>query len=103
LATVGALDRDQAVCTELARLGARRSGWNAADIRGEVEQLIGRTGLVASAGVRIELAEDLTARTLAQCVPLLGDRRGVPEHIRSLTSPEVVEVEADLTLIFQPG
>jgi hypothetical protein len=97
LATVGALDRDQAVGTVLARLGARRSGWNAADIRGEVEQLIARTGLVTSAGVRIELAEDLTARTLAQCVPLLGDRRGVPEHIRALTSAEVLEVEADLT------
>jgi hypothetical protein len=97
LATVGALDRDQAVGTVLARLGARRSGWNAADIRGEVEQMIARTGLVTSARVRIELAEDLTARTLAHCVPLLGDRRGVPEHVRSLTSPQVLEVEADLT------
>ncbi|HEX5495027.1 MAG TPA: MobF family relaxase, partial [Mycobacteriales bacterium] len=95
--TVGALDRDAAVELVLARLGARKSGWNAADIRGEVEQLIARTGLVATAEVRIELAEDLTARTLASCLPLLGDRRGVPEHIRALTSEGVVEVEADLS------
>ena len=94
---VGELDRDAVVELVLARLGARRSGWNAADIRGEVEQLIARTGLVTTAGVRIELAEDLTARTLAQCVPLLGDRSGVPEHIRALTSHRVVEVEADLS------
>ncbi|MHB8298305.1 MAG: MobF family relaxase [Dermatophilaceae bacterium] len=98
---VGQLDRDGAVETVLARLGARRSAWNAADVRGEVEQLIARTGLVATAAVRVELAEDLTARTLAACVPLLVDRdgsaRGVPEHLRALTSPEVLAVEGELT------
>src|SRR5665647_3107212 len=88
----GALDRDGAVETIVARLGARRSGWNAADVRGEVEQLIARTGLVAQAAVRLELAEDLTARALNACVPLLTHRdgtpwRGVPEHVRALTSP----------------
>jgi thymidine kinase len=98
----GALDRDAAVEQVLARLGARRSGWNAADVRGEVEQLIARTGLVAQAAVRLELAEDLTARALDACVPLLTHRdgtpwRGVPEHVRALTSPAVLEVEADIT------
>ena len=39
---VGHIDRDQAVAEVLARLASRRSGWNAADIRGEVEQLIAR-------------------------------------------------------------
>ena len=98
----GALDRDAAVEQVVARLGARRSGWNTADVRGEVEQLIARTGLVAQAAVRLELAEDLTARALNACVPLLTHRdgspwRGVPEHVRALTSPAVLQVEADIT------
>jgi exodeoxyribonuclease V alpha subunit len=98
----GALDRDAAVETILGRLGARRSGWNAADVRREVEQLIARTGLVAQAAVRLEMAEDLTARALNACVPLLthrdgSPRRGVPEHVRALTSPAVIETEADIT------
>ena len=98
----GALDRDGAVEQVVARLGARRSGWNAADVRGEVEQLIARTGLVALAAVRLEMAEDLTARAVDACVPLLTQRdgspwRGVPEHVRALTSPAVLEVEADIT------
>jgi len=97
---VGQLDRSAAVQTALSRLGARRSAWNGADIRGEVEQLIARTGLVATAAVRVELAEDLTARTLAACVPLVVDRdgtaRAVPEHLRALTSPQVLAVEGEL-------
>jgi exodeoxyribonuclease V alpha subunit len=92
---VGQLDRDQAVGEVLARLGSRRSGWNAADIRGEVEQLIARANVVVNATVRRELAEDLTARTVNACVPLV-DRPGVPEHVRALTSRHVLEVEADL-------
>ena len=96
---VGALDRSAAVRTVLSRLGARRSGWNGADVRGEAEQWIARTGLVATGPVRVELAEDLTARALAACVPLLG-RFGLPEHIRALTSQQVLDVEADLTARF---
>jgi len=98
---VGQLDRDGAVQTVLSRLGARRSAWNGADVRGEVEQLIARTGLVATAAVRLELAEDLTARTLVACVPLVvgrdGSARCVPEHLRALTSPQVLAVEGELT------
>lgn len=93
--TVGQVDREHAVREVLTRLAARRSAWNAADIRGEVEQLIARTNVVTSVAVRAELAEDLTARTLSHCVPLL-DRVGVPEHVRTLTSPHVIEVESDL-------
>jgi thymidine kinase len=93
--TVGGLDRGGAVGEVLARLGARRSGWNAADVRGEVEQLIARRNVVTEAAVRAELAEDLTARALSECVRLL-DRDGAPEHIRALTSRRVLDVEADL-------
>ncbi|MCW2849213.1 MAG: ATP-dependent exoDNAse [Marmoricola sp.] len=92
---VGGIDRDQVVEVVLSRLEARRSAWNAADIRGEVEQRIAGIGLVADATIRVELAEDLTARTLPACQPLLP-RTDVPEHIRALTSPEVLAVEADL-------
>ncbi|MGY2074846.1 MobF family relaxase [Blastococcus sp. SYSU DS0828] len=93
---VGILDREQAVGRVLARLAAARSAWNAADVRGEVEVLLAAAGIVTDPAVRIELAEDLTARTLSQCVPLL-DRDGVPEHIRAWTSRPVLAVEADLT------
>ena len=92
---VGSIDREQVVEVVLSRLGTRRSAWNAADIRGEVEQWIAATGLVAEAAVRIDLAEDLTTRALGACEPLLA-RSAVPEHIRALTSPEVLAVEADL-------
>ncbi len=93
--SVGRIDREHAVEQVLTRLASRRSAWNTADIHGEVEQLIARAGVVTAAPVRSELAEDLTARTLTRCVPLLA-RTGVPEHIRALTSPQVLEVEADL-------
>jgi len=93
---VGRVDRDQAVAEALNRLGAARSAWNAADIRGEVEQLIARAGIIADAVVRGELAEDLTARTLTRCIPLLA-RTGVPDHVRALTSPRVLNVEADIS------
>jgi exodeoxyribonuclease V alpha subunit len=92
---IGALDREAAVNSVLTRLAAGRSAWNAADIRGEVERLIAAEGIVADAPVRLELAEDLTARALGRCVPLV-DREGVPEHIRSWTSRSVLAVEADL-------
>src|SRR5215218_6339261 len=93
---VGALDRDGAADRMLTRLAAGRSAWNAADLRGEAERLIAASGIVADAAVRSELAEDLTARALARCVPLLP-RAGMPEHVRAWTSPVVLDVEADLT------
>src|SRR5262249_9012086 len=90
----GRLDRDAAVEEVLARLGASRSAWNAADVRGEVEQHLARGGLVVEPAVRLELAEDLTARTLARCVPLRAEP--APEHLRMLTSRHVLDVEAEL-------
>jgi len=75
--------------------GEGRSAWNAADIRGEVEHHLARTGIATDAAVRRELAEDLTARSIDRCVALL-DRDGVPEHIRALTSANVLQIENDL-------
>ncbi|HET8603770.1 MAG TPA: MobF family relaxase [Marmoricola sp.] len=97
---VGRLDRDAVVDLVLCRLGARRSGWNSADIRGQVEKIIALAGIVTDPAVRAELAEDLTARTVARCVRLLDraqvpDDR-VPEHVRSFTSTRVLAVEKDL-------
>ncbi|SDE33003.1 MobF family relaxase [Nocardioides lianchengensis] len=93
---VGELNREEMVETVLSRLGARRSAWNAADIRGQVEQAIAAAGIVTNPRVRVELAEDLTARAIEACVPLLN-RADVPRHVRALTSPHVLAVEADLT------
>ncbi len=90
----GQVDREAAVAEVLARLGAARSAWNTADVRGEVEHLLSRSGMVADAAVRLELAEDLTARTVALCVPLR--EQATPEHVRALTSQHVLDVEAEL-------
>ncbi|MAS56148.1 MAG: AAA family ATPase [Pimelobacter sp.] len=92
---IGRLRRDAAVDLVLTRLGARRSAWNAADIRGEVEKVIAGVGIVASRAARTELAEDLTARAVATC-RTLRERRDVPDHIRNLTSDRVLDVEAKL-------
>jgi len=92
---VGALDRQAIVEVTLTRLGAKRSAWNAGDIRGVVEELIAAAGVVAEPTIRTELTEDLTARAVAGSRPLLG-RSDVPEHIRSLTSERVLAVEAEL-------
>ena len=50
-------------------LGAKTVGVEPADIRGKVEVLLAQTGLVAEPAVRVELAEDITARAVARCAP----------------------------------
>lgn len=95
----GMLDRGELAAEALCRLGARRSAWSRADARGEAEQLIGESGLVVTAGVRSELAEDLTARIVAASVPLLG-REDVPVDVRALTSQRVMAVERHLARRF---
>ncbi len=92
---IGRINRDIAADLVLTRLGAKRSAWNAADIRGEVERLIASVGVVAERPVRRELVEDVADRARTRCVPLL-ERDDVPEHVRSLTSEHVLAVEADL-------
>jgi exodeoxyribonuclease V alpha subunit len=73
-----------------------RRGTTHPDLRCEDKQLVARTRLVAEPAVRSELVEEITARAAALSVPLL-DRAGVPDHIRQLTSPRVIAVEADIT------
>jgi len=92
---VGVIDRQAIVEVALTRLGAKRSAWSAGDIRGVVEELVAAAGVVAESTIRTELTEDLTARAVAVCRPLLA-RNDVPEHIRSLTSERVVAIEAEL-------
>jgi inactivated superfamily I helicase len=92
---VGWIDRDGAAAWVLSQLGAKRSAWNAADIRGQVEVMLARVGVVTEGGTRIELAEHLTAGVVDRCVPLLL-RPDVPEHVRSLTSPAVLAVETEI-------
>ncbi|WP_322920649.1 MobF family relaxase [Nocardioides renjunii] len=92
---IGRLNRDVAADLVLSRLGAKRSAWNAADIRGEAERLVASVGVVADRAIRHELVKDIAERARTQCVPLL-DRDDVPEHVRSLTSDRVLTVEADL-------
>ncbi|NYI75875.1 conjugative relaxase-like TrwC/TraI family protein [Nocardioides panzhihuensis] len=89
---IARLDRQVVVDLVLCRLGARRSAWNAADVRGEVEKIIASAGIVAEGTVRRELAEDLTGRAVAASKPVLN-RGDVPVHVRSLTSQRVVAVE----------
>ncbi|MGB3762100.1 MAG: MobF family relaxase, partial [Ornithinimicrobium sp.] len=91
----GWIDRDAAADLVVSMLGARRSAWNTADIRGKVEVLISQTALIAETAARMELAEDVTSRAAARCSRLLT-RPDVPEHVRTLTSPRVLDVEDDL-------
>ncbi len=92
---IGRINRDVAADLVITRLGAKRSAWNAADIRGEAERLIASIGVITERPVRHELVEDIAERARARCVPLL-ERDDVPEHVRHLTSERVLAVEADL-------
>jgi conjugative relaxase-like TrwC/TraI family protein len=91
----GWIDRDAAADLVVSMLGAKKPAWNACEIRGKTEVLLAQTCLVADTAARTELAEDITARAAQRCVGLLT-RADVPEHVRSLTSPQVLEVEADV-------
>ena len=89
------INRDAVAELALVRLGARSSSWNAADLRGECERIVADVGVIVDGAVRRELGEDLTARAVAASRPLL-QRDDVPEHVRALTSPEVLAVESDI-------
>ena len=91
----GQLDRDAAAELVVSTVGARRSAWNAADIRGGVEALLAQALVVADTGARLEVAEDITARAVDRCVRLL-ERSDVPEQVRNLTSGRVLDVESGL-------
>lgn len=89
------INRDGTADWALAQLSAKRSAWNVADIRGTVEVLLAEANVVAEPAARIELAEDITSRTVARCTPLLVSP-DVPEHVRTLTSQRVLDVEDDI-------
>ena len=72
---VARVNRDAVADLVLTRLGARRSAWNAADIRGEAEHIVAGLDVITPPAVRGELVEDLTARAVARCVPLLDRAR----------------------------
>ena len=63
----GWIDRDAAADLVVSILGAKRSAWNTADIRGQVEVLLAQTCLLADPAARVELAEDITARATDRC------------------------------------
>ncbi len=92
---VGHVDRAAAAQLVLSRLAAKGSRWNAADVRGQVERLIAAAGVVTDAAVRWGLAEDVTARAVAECIALV---QGVDpySHVRHLTAARVVAVEDEL-------
>ncbi|GAC1524699.1 MAG: hypothetical protein NVS3B1_12800 [Marmoricola sp.] len=92
----GGIDRDGIAATVVAVLGRAHSAWNPADIRGEVERRLAALNLIADPTARRSLAEDVTARAIKLCVPLLPGRVDVPEHVRSLTSKRVLAVEREL-------
>ena len=72
----GWINRDAAADLVISQLGAKRSAWNRADLRGHVEVLLAQTCLVADRAARAELAEDITARAADRCIRLLSvDRR----------------------------
>jgi conjugative relaxase-like TrwC/TraI family protein len=91
----GWIDRDAAAELVVSILGAKRSAWNTADLRGHAEVLLAQTALIADTPIRVELAEDITARALDRCTRLLTSP-DMPEHVRSLTSSRVLEVETDI-------
>lgn len=91
----GWIDRDAAADLVVSMLGAKVSAWNEADLRGKTEVLLAQTCLIADSAVRIELAEDITDRAVERCTRLLTGE-DVPEHVRSLSSPYVLEAEGDI-------
>jgi exodeoxyribonuclease V alpha subunit len=92
---IARINRNAVAELALVRLGARRSNWNAADLRGECERIVADVGVIVDGAVRRELGEDLTARAVAASRPLL-QRDDIPDHVRALTSREVLAVESDI-------
>ena len=95
--SVGEVDRDEAAerTVKVLAAGARgRSTWNVYDIRGVVEEILAGRQIIAPREVFRELAEDVAARALQRCQSVLN--HPVVNHIRHLTSQEVIDLENDL-------
>ena len=95
----GPIDVEAAAELILSRLAITRSGWNQADIRGQAETVIAASGVVAEPRVRMAMAAALTAQIVRACRTLIDEPRA-PEDVRTLTSPEVLRVEAELNRHF---
>ena len=74
-------DRDAAADLVVSILGAKRSAWNTADIRGQAEVLLAQTALVADPAVRVELAEDIAARIRGYA------KEGIRGHLIQVLDP----------------
>jgi exodeoxyribonuclease V alpha subunit len=92
---IARIDRDAIAELAVTRIGGRRSSWNSADLRGEVERIVATADVVTTTAVRRELVEDLTGRAVERCVTLL-DRNDEPDHVRALSSNPVLQIESDL-------
>lgn len=94
---IGLVNRDAAADRAVALLGtgARgRSTWNTYDVRGVVEEVLSAADVVGDRPAYDELVEDVSARAEARCVTVVEQL--VPDHVRHLTSPAVIELEDDL-------
>ncbi len=62
------IDRDAVADLVVSILGAKKSAWNAADLRGQIETLLAQTCLIADTSVRSSLPRTSPlARRLAPC------------------------------------
>ena len=96
--SIGTVDRDQVAERALAVLGSGvrgRSTWCAFDVRGGVEEVLAKVDVVGDQAAYREMAEDVASRVLDRCVSVL-ERGLVPEHVRHLTSPAVMELSSDI-------
>ena len=96
-----ALDRDAVVDLALTRLGARRSAWNAATSAARSNGSSPRPASSPSRRCAASSPRTSPPAPSAACRPLL-DRDDVPEHVRSLTSTQVLAVEDDIATGSQP-
>jgi conjugative relaxase-like TrwC/TraI family protein len=98
--TPGEIDRDAVAARALAVLGTGangRSTWNVYDIRGAVEETLAKQLVHGDAAALNAIAEDITEQVRAECLTTDPTRRAmIPDHVRHLTSPAVIELENDI-------
>lgn len=96
--TIGSVNRPEVADRALAVLGSGargRSTWCVYDIRGSVEEVLAKLGVVGDRAGFQEMAEDIAARVLEKCLSVV-EQATVPEHVRHLTSAAVIELRQDI-------
>lgn len=91
------VDRDAVAIRALAVLGngARgRSTWNVFDVRGAVEEVLSRIDVVGDPEAYRALAEDVAAVVVERSLSVVDVP--VPDHVRNLTSREVVQLGQEI-------